>query len=215
MITPFRFVRDTLLCAALVVTVGLAPALAATIRVLDFESTGSLTEITTGTSELQVPSFGTKVVVQAFSFVRGKDGAIPKGESIGSATGGAGAGKSDPGAGKVTGTVDALEIHVGPDAVTKLFNLAASGKSVAYVRLVVYSSAKSTAGMVPVFSALMSNVRIVSAAWSGKNDKGSDIVTLDYGSIEILKNVNANAPDPKATAAGWSRVTNANEINVP
>jgi hypothetical protein len=204
------------------VTVTVTPALAASAGYLDFESTGSQSEIASqGKGEVVKDLKATMVRVSAFSFGSGRDGVVPKGESIDSATGGAGAGKltigsqtSGAGAGKIASTGASLDVTVAPEGADKIFTLALGGKPIPNVRLIIYKDDVKDGGKIPVYSALMRNVRVVSADWTGsKTDKATTRVTLDYMSIELQKNTNADSPTPTAIIGGWNRISNTSDIS--
>jgi type VI protein secretion system component Hcp len=106
-----------------------------------------------------------------------------------------------------------MDVTVGMEATQKLFDLAATGKPVAHVRFLIYKDAKD-GGKIPLFSALLSDVSIVSLNWTGKGDKPAANVTLDYKSIEIVKNSKADAPgDLTTVTAGWNRVQNLSDLS--
>jgi type VI protein secretion system component Hcp len=202
------FIRNCFVAIAFALTVTAAPVLAAGQAYLDFESTGSQGELPVKGETQDSDLKGTLVKVSAFSFGAGKDGVIPKG-AIGSATGGAGAGK-------VKATPESMDVTVGMDATQKLFDLAATGKEIPHVRLLVYKAAKD-GGKIPAFSALMSHVMIVSLNWTGKGDKPTASVTLDYQQIEIVENtkgVNGTA-DPKTPITGWDTIQNKSALTSP
>ncbi len=104
----FGLLRNCILAGALALAATIAPALAATQAYLDFESTGSQSELPIKGEVQDSDLKGTLVKVSAFSFGAGKDGFIPK-STIGSATGGAGAGK-------ITATPESMDVTVGMDA---------------------------------------------------------------------------------------------------
>jgi type VI protein secretion system component Hcp len=204
----FAFIRNCFVGAVLALTVTAAPVLAASQAYLDFESTGSHGELPVKGETQDSDLKGTLVKVSAFTFGIGKDGVIPK-SRIGSATGGAGAGK-------ITATPESMDVTVGMDATQKLFDLAATGKVVPHVRLLVFKSAKDGA-KIPAFSALMSDVMIMSLNWNGKGDKPTANVTLDYRTIEIVENtkgVNGTA-DTKTPIKGWDIIQNKSALTNP
>jgi type VI protein secretion system component Hcp len=204
----FGLLRNCILAGALALAATIAPALAATQAYLDFESTGSQSELPIKGEVQDNDLKGTLVKVSAFSFGAGKDGFIPK-STIGSATGGAGAGK-------ITATPESMDVTVGMDATQKLFDLAATGKVIPHVRLLVFKAAKD-GGKIPAFSALMSDVMIVSLNWAGKGDKPTANVTLDYRTIELVENtkgVNGTGA-PSAPIGGWDRIQNKSVLTVP
>ncbi len=202
----FGFFRNCMLAAALALAATIAPAMAASQAYLDFESTGSPGELPVKGEVTDSDLKGTLVKVSAFSFGVGKDGVVPK--SIGSATSGAGAGK-------VTATPESMDVTVGMDATQKLFDLAATGKVIPHVRLLVFKAAKD-GSKIPAFSALMSDVMIVSLNWTGKGDKPTASVTLDYRAIEIVENTKGvNGTGTPTTPAGWDRIQNKSVLTSP
>lgn len=207
MIHSFGYFRNCILAGALALAATIAPAAAATQAYLDFESTGSPGELPIKGEVQDSDLKATLVKVSSFSFGLGKAGIVPK--SIGSATSGAGAGK-------VTATAESMDVTVGMDATQKLFDLAAAGKVIPHVRLLVYKTAKD-GGKIPAFSALMSDVMIVSLNWTGKGDKPTANVTLDYRTLELMENtkgVNGTLTTPNAPA-GWDRIQNKSLLTSP
>jgi type VI protein secretion system component Hcp len=201
----FAFVRNCLIGTALALTVTVAPVLAASQAYLDFESTGSSGELPTNGEVQDSDLKSTLVKVSAFSFGSGKDGVIPK--SIGSATGGAGAGR-------VKATTESMDVTVGMDATQKLFDLAATGRAIPNVRLLVFKVAP-TGKKIPAFSALMSHVMIVSLNWTGgKGDTPTANVTLDYQKIEIVENTKGvnGAADTKNATTSWDMIQNKSAL---
>lgn len=205
----FGFVRNCIIAGALALTATVAPALAAGETYLDFESTGSSSELPVKGEVKSSDMKSTMVRVMSFSWGAGKDGAIP-GAAIGSATGGAGAGK-------IRATPESLDVVLGDEATSKLFGIAATGRPVAHVRLLVYKDAPD-GGKVPLYSALMSNVFIVSLDWKGtKSDQPTAHVTLDYTTLQIQENTKgaSGSPSDAQTPISWDQITNKSVITVP
>jgi type VI protein secretion system component Hcp len=200
----FAFFRNCFVGTALALTVTVAPVLAASSAYLDFESTGSPGELPIKGESQDSDLKSSMIKVSSFSFGSGKDGVIPS--AIGSASGGAGAGK-------VKATTESMDVTVGMDATQKLFDLAATGREVPNVRLLVFKVAKD-GGKIPAFSALMSHVNIVSLNWTGKGDKPTANLTLDYQKIEIEENTKGvtGTGDPKTITPTWNQIENKSDL---
>ena len=100
------------------------------------------------------------------------------------------------------------------ESTQKLFDLATTGKTIPHVRLLIYSIVAKDGNKAPAYSALMSDVRIVSLNWTGKGgDKPTANVTLDYRSIEITKSRKAGGNN--TVINGWDQVTNKSELSAP
>jgi type VI protein secretion system component Hcp len=189
-------------CLAVVVlalNVTIAPALAAREVYLDFDSTGSPGEVPQkAIKSSDVKS--TEIEVSSFSFGGGRDEVIPNGTAlnIGSASGGAGAGKR---------TAQSMDVTVSVTGAQRLFDLASKGQVVREVRLLEFRTSPAGA-LVPVYTAVMSNVVITSHDWSGKGtDKPTVSITLDFERIEVQENAKSTSDDP-STPASWNLTQN-------
>ncbi len=200
-------VRNCIVASVLALLATAAPVLAATTEYLDFESTGSPSELPAKSLVKSSELKGTLVQISAFSFNVGKSGAVPKAAiNIGSQSGGAGAGK-------VMAPPASLDVTVGPESEKKLFDLAAAGTAIPHVRLLIFKEAGES--KIPTYTALLSHVQIVSANWTGKDDKPTAQVTLDCQSIEIEKNTAASVP-ANGPAAGiiakWDHTAGVSDL---
>lgn len=172
----FRILHACLAVAALSLSITAAPASAAATRgYIDFNAT-------TATSDLPTKGFtGPKsewIAVSNVKWDTSKDGVVP----IGSATGGAGAGKVT----KVPHKLEGITVTLAGDK-QKVFDLAVGGKTLPTVRLVML---KPTAtGSEPYISVLMRDVVITSVEWKADGkDKPAETVTFNYAAVQISHN---------------------------
>jgi type VI secretion system secreted protein Hcp len=126
--------------------------------------------------------------------------------SIGSATGGAGAGKA---------RFDALEITKNVDASTPyLFNLVGLGAHFPDAELSIRKSGASSDYLIYRFKM----VCVQQIKWSGGNgdDAPQETVSLAFGSMQVnYTPTSANGKPAKSISQSWNQVTNSSMLDMP
>jgi type VI secretion system secreted protein Hcp len=126
--------------------------------------------------------------------------------SIGSATGGAGAGKAK---------FDALEITKNVDASTPyLFSLVGTGSHLSDAALFIRKSGAPTDYLVYRFKLVV----VQQIKWSAANGDRApeETVTLEFGAMQVSYTpVSANGTPQKAITQTWNQLTNSSTLEVP
>jgi type VI protein secretion system component Hcp len=142
-------------------------------------------------------------------------------QSIGSQTGGAGAGKvtlTQAAVSKLTANGLDITLNAAADKKT-IFDLAKQARAIPVVRIDTYEV--TAKGLVPVYSAALNDVLVTSVDWKGQDtDSPTANISLKYSSSTIEENTartKSKTPDDPTIPAGWNRVNNSSTdlTNVP
>jgi type VI secretion system secreted protein Hcp len=158
-----------------------------------------------GESELTDPSLASSLPNASVIEVTSFDLAAENAASIGSANGGAGAGKAQ---------FEPLVItrNVGK-ASPALFSLVASGQVLDTVQMYVRQAG---AGPVTLVAYEFRTVAITKIEWSGNTgaDVPTETVTLEYGAMVIaFQPTNPDGSPGQVAQSGWNRITNTQDTS--
>jgi hypothetical protein len=185
----FRYARNCFAAAVVALAATVAPAMAANTMYLDFASGGTQGEATPKSAQ---PPKGTWIQISSFQFGAGKASVAPSSASA-------------AGAARRPATIESMDATVSGTGMKTVFDLAATGRAIPFVMLYEFRQGKS--GLVPVYTAKMSDVMVSSTDWKGNGDRPTANVTLNYRAVEIQKNLKSDSDDP-AVLASWNMVTN-------